>query len=83
MKGNRQGGVATGTGCRIVMIGPHGERDYVEKILDGGCPCICGAEKTFAALYHPFKAEMLAKSLRTNWLSPHVGVEVEPVSVPQ
>lgn len=70
-------------GYRIVMVGPHGERDYVEKILDMGCPCICGNNPEYAATYHQECAERLATDLRDNWLSPHEKVEVEPIVVSQ
>lgn len=67
-------------GYRIVMIGPHGERDYVEKLLDMGCPCICGSALEYAAVFHHDCAKRTATNLRENWLTPHVQVEIEPVA---
>lgn len=68
------------SGYRIVMIGPNGERDYVEKLLDQGCPCICGGASEYAGVFHYDCAKRTAENLRENWLTPHVRVEVEPVA---
>ncbi len=65
---------------RIVMIGPHGERDYVEKILDGGLPCVGGADIEYAGLFPETCAKNIVKKIRKNWLNPHVAVEVEKVT---
>lgn len=65
---------------RIVMIGARGERDYVEKILDDGCPCICGPLNEFVQVFNKTCAERIAKNLRNIWLgSSHVAVELEAV----
>lgn len=64
---------------RIVMIGPHGERDYVEQMLEGGLPCVGGADKEYAGVYPSTCAKNLQKSIRKNWLNPHVDCELEPV----
>ena len=64
---------------RIVMIGPHDERDYVEKILELGCPCICGPFVEYAMSVPKTCAENIAKRLRKNWLNPHKAVELEEV----
>ena len=65
---------------RIVMIGPHGERDYAEKILDGGLPCIGGADIEYAGIFPLSCANNIVKNIRKNWMNPHVGVEMEPVT---
>ncbi len=64
---------------RIVMIGPHGERDYVEKILDGGLPCVCGPDIEYAGVFLESCARNIEKNIRKNWLTPHVDVELELV----
>lgn len=72
---------------RIVMIGPHGERDYVEHIFDGtdgspkGMPCVGGSDPAYAGVFHKNCAERTAKALRKKWLPPHVAVELEPVTL--
>lgn len=71
---------------RIVMIGPHGERDYVERFFDGsdgypkGMPCVGGADIEYAGVFPETCAKNLQKSLRKNWLTPHVDVELELVT---
>lgn len=66
--------------CRIVMVGPRGERDYLERILDNGVPCICGDDPAYAGVFHKDCAELVAAGLRRDWLFPHVAVELEPVA---
>lgn len=66
---------------RIVMIGPHGERDYVEKILVMGCPCTCGPFVEHAMVAPKTCVENIARRLRKSWLNPHVAVELEVVGV--
>lgn len=68
------------TACRVIMIGPHGERDYLEKLLSRGCPCLA-PEKEHAAIYFKQHAEKIAADLRRNWLAIHVAVELEAVEV--
>ena len=71
--------------CRIVMIGPHGERDYVDHIFDGtdgypkGMPCVGGPDPAYAGVFHKDCAERAAATLRKKWLTPHVAVELELV----
>lgn len=67
------------TAYHVVLIGPHGERDYLEKLLEGGCPCVGGTCKDYAAIYCKPHAEKIAADLRRNWLNPHVAVELEAV----
>lgn len=62
---------------RIVMIGPRGERDYLEKILDLGCPCTCGPFIEHAAVYPEACAKRIAANLGKHWLNPHVAVELD------
>ena len=59
------------------MIGPHGERDYLEKILDYGCPCTCGSSIEYAMLIEESEARKIASYLEANWLYPNIAVEVE------
>ena len=72
-------------GCRIVMIGPHGERDYVDHIFDGsdgypkGMPCVGGADPEYAGVFHMEDAVRVVADIRKKWLSPHVAVEIEPI----
>jgi hypothetical protein len=61
------------------MIGPHGERDYLEKILDGGCPCTCGSSEEYAGQWDKSFADQLIRYLKHQWLSPHVDIISEPV----
>lgn len=65
---------------RIAMIGPHGERDYVESLLSGGCPVICGNNPKLAKEFHESGAFRIVDMLLKNWLSPHVAVETELVA---
>lgn len=73
-------------GYRIVMIGPHGERDYVDHIFDGtdgypkGMPCVGGSDPGYAGVFHKECAERTAANLRKKWMAPHVAVELEPVT---
>lgn len=62
---------------RIVMIGPHGERDYVEKILEEGLPCTGGDDVEYAGIFPETCAKRIAKNIEKNWLHPHVSVELE------
>jgi hypothetical protein len=64
---------------RIVMTGPHGEHDYVEKILDLGVPCICGDEIEYAGIFPEACAKVLVEDIKRDWLFPHVAVDLEPV----
>lgn len=65
-------------GYFIIMIGHEGQRDYVEKILEGGCPCICGDAPEYAGVFHSECAEQTAEILRQVWLgSEHAAVKVE------
>ena len=66
-------------GYRIVMLGKYGERDYVEKILDGGIPCTCGSAIEYAGIFHENCAKNIVKNIRQYWLTPHVSVEIELV----
>jgi len=59
------------------MIGPRGERDYVEKLLDGGLPCTGGSDKKNARLFDEQTGESTADMIKKNWLPPHVAVELE------
>jgi hypothetical protein len=73
------------TQFRIVMIGPHGERDYVDHIFDGtdgspkGMPCIGGSDPDYAGAFPDTCANNIATNIRRNWLTPHVAVELEPI----
>lgn len=64
---------------RIVMIGSHGERDYVEKIHPCGCPILTGDDVTYAGGFPEKLAMHLENHLRVRWLYPHVDVKIEPV----
>lgn len=64
---------------RIIMIGPHGERDYLEKLLTDGCPCTCGASEKYAGQWEKPLADQLIRHLKHKWLSPHVDIISEPV----
>ncbi|HRF06302.1 hypothetical protein [Accumulibacter sp.] len=72
---------------RIVMIGPHGERDYVDHIFTGsdgypkGMPCLGGSDPADAGLFDKGCAESYAATLREKWLTPHVAVELEQVQL--
>jgi len=66
---------------RIVMIGARGERDYVERFSDEGCPCTCGNRIQYACVLDREAAKMAAIDLTENWLSPHVAIELEPVPI--
>jgi len=59
------------------MVGPHGERDYVEKILELGFPCICGPFPEDAGIFPETCAKRIAANLRKNWMNPHESVELE------
>lgn len=65
---------------RIVMIGPHGEHDYVEKILDGGLPCVGGGDIAYAGIFPIACAKRIEKNIRKNWLVPHIDVKLESVT---
>lgn len=63
---------------KIVMIGPEGQRDYVENIFeDDGCPMICGNEPDLAQPYPYACAIRIAKNIKKNWLNPWISVELE------
>ena len=72
-------------GYRIVMIGPHGERDYVDHIFDGtdgwpkGMPCVGGSDPEYGEVFDKDRAERIAANLRKRWMNPHVSVELELV----
>ncbi len=72
---------------RIVMIGPHGERDYVDHIFDGsdgcpkGMPCVGGDAIEYAGVFPETCAKNIVRNIRKNWLSPHVSVDMEPVAL--
>jgi hypothetical protein len=64
---------------RIIMIGPNGQRDYVEKILTGGCPCLCGNNPKFAGLYSDPQKDRIMGNLKDCWLHPHIDVISEEI----
>ena len=65
---------------RIVMIGPHGERDYVHKILEDGIPCTGDDDVEYAAIYSENSAKIIVASIKKYWLHPHISVEIELVT---
>lgn len=65
---------------RIVLIGPDGERDYLEKISDGGIPIVGGDAVEFAGTYPKTCAKRMAETIRRHWLSPHVDIDLEEVA---
>lgn len=62
----------------VILIGPHGERDYVEQILTGGCPCTCGNNPEYALSFKEEDAEVWRRYFKKHWLYPHTDVVVEP-----
>lgn len=62
---------------RIILRGPHCEKDYLEKILSGGVPCICGDDVEYAGVFPEVCAKNIKKNIEKNWLHPHVAVELE------
>ena len=60
---------------RIIMIGAQGQRDYVEKILTGGCPCLCGPNPEYAGLYSDPARDRIVANLKRRWLD-HLHVDV-------
>lgn len=65
----------------LIMIGPHGERDYVEQILRGGCPCTCGDHPEDALIFTNKEAENWQRYFKHYWLSPHVDVVIEDAQI--
>ena len=59
------------------MIGPDGQRDYVEMLLDDGCPVICGPDPAYAGHFPPICARNAAQMIRRHWLPPHIAIEFE------
>lgn len=52
----------------LIMIGPHGERDYIEEILQG-CPYTCGDHPEDALNFSNKEAENWQRFFKKHWLS--------------
>lgn len=64
---------------RIVLIGPHGERDYLVRMLPNGVPCVGGADPQYAGIFPLTCAKNLQSRITRQWLNPHMACELEPV----
>ena len=74
--------MTTSSRYRVVMVGARaGERDYLERMLRDGTPCLTGNFPAYAGVFSKVCAERIAANLRRNWMvAPHVAVELEPVT---
>ena len=66
--------------CRIVMIGPHDERDYVESIFEDGMPLTGSNDIECAGIFPETCAKNIVDKIEKEWLYPHVRVEIEIVN---
>jgi len=74
--------MTSGSRYRVVMVGTCvGERDYLERMLPDGTPCLTGNFPAYAGVFPKVCAERIAANLRRNWMgAPHVAVELEAVT---
>jgi hypothetical protein len=74
--------MTSGSTYRVVMVGTRaGERDYLERMLPDGTPCLTGNFPAYAGVFPKVCAERIAANLRRRWMDGvHVAVELEPVT---
>jgi len=69
----------TKTDYRIVMIGPHGERDYLERFDGIGIPINCGNSAEHAGIFSEKCAARAKRRLEIYWMAEGESVVIEPV----